>query len=76
MGGSKSRVKDPEQKRRNVEDFVDYLYKILKTEYVTEQVEIICFNDELLSNCKSQQLSMYEIISKHLNVQDKYNYRF
>ena len=76
MGGSKSRVKDPEQKRRNVEDFVDYLYKILKTEYVTEQVEIICFNDELLSNCKSPQLSMYEIISKHLKVQYKYNYRF
>ena len=66
MGGSKSRVKDPELKRRNVEDFVDYLYKILKTEYVTEQVEIVCFNDELLSDCKSQQLSMYEVISQHL----------
>ena len=59
-------MKDPELKRRNVEDFVDYLYKILKTEYVTEQVEIVCFNDELLSDCKSQQLSMYEVISQHL----------
>ena len=76
MGGRKSRVKDPEQKRRNVEDFVDYLYKILKTEYVTEQVEIICFNHELLSNCKSPQLSMYEVINQHLKTQDKYNYRF
>ena len=76
MGGRKSRVKDSEQKRRNVEDFIDYLYKILKTEYVTEQVEIICFNHELLSNCKSPQLSMYEVINQHLKTQDKYSYRF
>merc|ERR1711902_2981 len=64
MGGSKNRVSDPEQKRRNVDDFILYLRKMLKRHEVTERVEIITFNDETLPS-ENLHPPMYEVIKKH-----------
>lgn len=46
IGGQQTlRVDNPYQRKKNVEDFIEFLRKMLKTHGVTEQVEIICFND-------------------------------
>jgi hypothetical protein len=58
---------DLEQKRRNVNDFVKFLQKMLKTKHVTEQVEIICFND---GSTTDQNPSLYKAIQKHLEHQE------
>ena len=64
MGSETPRVADPDQKRRNVEDFIETLEKMLKTHCVTEQAEIICFNDVSLPTTKST--SIYKVIQTHL----------
>ena len=66
MGGAACRVDDPEQKRRNIDDFVLYLRKMLKRHEVTERVEIVSFNDgSMPSNVPHP--SMYEVIKKHFD---------
>ena len=64
MGGSNCRVDDPAQKRRNVDDFILYLRKMLKRHEVTERVEIVTFNEEM-SPSENLHPSMYEVIRKH-----------
>ena len=66
---------DLEQKRRNVNDFVKFLEKMLKTKHVTEQVEIICFNDGSTTE-NIQSPSMFKIIKKHLERQGEELFRF
>ena len=74
MGGSKNRVNDPEQKRRNVDDFLLYLRKMLKRHEVTERVEIITFNDETMT--QDNQLSIYEIIKAHFGDNENELFQF
>ena len=58
-----NRVKNPEQMRTNIDDFILYLRKMLKRHEVTERVEIISFNHGL--NLRPQNPSIYEIIKSH-----------
>ena len=57
---------DPEQKRRNVDDFILYLRKMLKRHEVTERVEIVSFNDGSMPS-DIPHPSMYEVIKKHFD---------
>ena len=74
MGGSKSRVNDPKQKRRNVDDFLLYLRKMLKRHEITERVEIVTFNDESMT--QENQLSIYEIIKSHFGDDENQLFQF